>query len=223
MSEDSDEFLSLLRSARAADVSSALWAFQHADAATRHGVSNPLGDHEPEVFARAREVMHGLLTSADETAELFTNALLVLKNVADARDVSTIVVALRSGASQDLKLAACLAGGNVLRLGVPDDELVSALTDVVHDGTVLLDVRTAALSAIGHADSSRAANVLVAALSLPDIALQIDAAWSLLCRADARAYRPQVVRVVETWPSDPPYPANEVLQLLDASEAEHRS
>jgi len=124
------------------------------------------------------------------------------------------VLALSQPASADLRGAATAAAGRVLeKTNVPNDQLIAALEQMVVDDALALEQRIDALTSLACASSSPATDVLIRALQLPHVKLQAHAALHLLDR-DQDAYRTGMEKTAQTWPVEPPYPADEVLEAL---------
>lgn len=216
-SHDRAAFDLLLRSDDPVAIGIALDQYDYADASTRHGPPNPFDGNRDEVFARARELLRGPPSSASLGAEPGANhasALGVLTNVAEPRDAALIVGSLEPTCTLNLRFAAARAAGAAFeKSSSPDERLIDALARILLDPIAELDVRRAALSALGQARSATATEALLRATRVSDVGLQASAALHLLDR-DSRAHRARVEELVLTWPEDPPYPARDVLELL---------
>jgi hypothetical protein len=98
----------------------------------------------------------------------------------------------------------------------PNEQLISELEKVVFDESTAPEERREALAALGSARSEVATDALLRVLHGSDPRLQARSALHLLNR-DLPRFRPQVEEIVRTWPEDPPYPADEVIELLTES------
>jgi HEAT repeat protein len=139
-------------------------------------------------------------------------------NPAESKDAALIVGALAQTQTSNVRFTAALAAGTVLEVE-PDAELVAALARVALDAAAKNDERRAAASALGRALSPAATEALIQVSRDPDLRLQASAALDLLDR-DPIAHRIFVEELVRTWPNDPPYPAQDVLDLLAELSAE---
>lgn len=212
---DRTSFTLLLRSNDMAAVGIAFDQYQYGEASSRWGVSNPFAEYQDEVAARAREVLRGTPSCNSGGAQAGANhasALSALSNLAEPEDAELVVRALGLTSTSDLRCTATLAARRVLeRAAAPNEQLIAALEQIVFDDAVADEERTAALSSLAAASSASATDILLRVIRLPHLRLQAHAALHLL---DRGAYRALVEEVAHTWPADPPYPADEVLELL---------
>lgn len=216
---DRKAFEVLLRSGDPVAVGIALDQFHYADTATRHGTSSPFDEYSDEVVAQARAVLReepSLPSPGTEEGASHASALLALMNLAEPEDASLIARALEKTHTTNLRLAAAYAASTALeKSSSPDEGLIAALDRLVRDDTAGLDERQTALSALGRTPADSAIDALSRALALSELSLQAISALHLLDR-DLPRYRTLVEDIVRAWPEDPPYPANEVLELLAA-------
>jgi hypothetical protein len=221
--QDRAAFEQLLRSGDPVAVGIALDHYRHADVSTRLGTANPFERYRDEVIAASRAVLCGPPSPAtDDVMEgaNYISALGVLMNVAGPCDAGLILGALERVSSSELRLVAAAAASTLLENAPePDDRLVAALAEIAVDETASRDAREAAVSTVGRTRSQAATRALLRILDVADIQLQAVAALHLL-DSDQRTHRARVEEVVRTWPETPPYPADEVLDLLAEGEAD---
>lgn len=218
---DLASFMLLLRSSDIAAVGIAFDQYHYADASSRHGTVTPFGEYRSEVAARAREVLRQPPSAAAGSVEAGANhasALGALANLAESEDAELIVQVLRWAGPSNLRFAAALAARSVLENSVsPNEQLISELEKVVFDESTASEERRAALAALGRARSEFATDALLRVLRVSDPSLQASSALHLLDR-DLPRYRFRVEEIARTWPKDPPYPADEVIELLAESD-----
>lgn len=218
---DRGSFLLLLRSSDVAAQGIAFDQYHYAEASSRHGTTNPFDEYRSEVAARAREVLRmppSPSTDGVEVGASHTSALGALVNLAGPEDAELIVQALRSSNQSNLRFAAALAARSVLEKSVsPDEQLVTELEKLILDESSDFEDRRAALAALGRARSVPATEALIRALHVSDPSLQASAALHLLDR-DLPRYRSRIEEISRAWPKDPPYPADEVLEILAESD-----
>jgi hypothetical protein len=107
-----------------------------------------------------------------------------------------------------------MAAGRVLeKASAPNEQLIAALEKMVFDEALTPGERIDALSSLAGASSAHVTDVLLRVLASPDIKLQAHAARHLLDR-DEGVHRHAVETAARTWPAEPPYPADEVLEAL---------
>jgi len=214
---DRTAFEHLLRSGDRVAVAIALDHFRRADGATRFGTTSPFGPYRDEVVAAARAVLRGPPSPEGEDLARGANymsALGALMNLAEPEDAALVTAALESGTSSELRLLGALAAGTLLEHSEqPDERLIAMLEAIALDSAGGNDPRRTAVTALGFTRSPSATRALLRILELPDLSLQIRAALRLLDR-DGDEHRARVEEVVRTWPDPPPYPGNEVLDLL---------
>ncbi|MGH2906819.1 MAG: hypothetical protein ACRDKI_08615 [Solirubrobacterales bacterium] len=217
---DRTSFALLLRSNDMAAVGIAFDQYHYADASSRHGSATPFGEYCSEVAARAREVLRQPPSDSAGGIEAGANhasALGALANLAEPEDAELIVQVFRRAAPSNLRFAAALAARSVLENSIsPNEQLISELEKVVFDESTASEERRAALAALGRARSEFATDALLRVLHVSDPSLQASSALHLLDR-DLPKYRTQVEEIARTWPKDPPYPADEVIELLAES------
>ncbi|MFC5218308.1 hypothetical protein [Streptomyces coerulescens] len=223
---DEDAFLALLRSGRTAAVGTALDHFHHADAVSRHGGGNPFAHHLAEVLERAREILSAppapsSETGAEKDGADHASALLAMLNHARPEDSGLIASALRQATTADTLEAATMAAATALeRSTVLDEELISALRDIIFGESVAIWERVEALKAFNNVKSPRAADIAAQALESDDHDLQVHAAI-ILATHHLSTHRTVVEQVVESWPENVPYPAAAVLDALHADRPDH--
>jgi hypothetical protein len=219
---DRAAFAQLLRSGDPVAVAIALDHYHRADASTRHGTPNPFEDHRDEVVAAARGVLRGAPSEegADAAAgSNYASALGALMNLAEPQDATLVVAALERVSASELRLAAAAAASTLLeRSPDPDERLVAALEAIALDDTASREAREAAASAVGRTRSAAATQALLRMLRIREVWLQAVAALHLL-DSDRRAHRAGVEQIVRDWPEPPPYPGDEVLELLAEADA----
>ncbi|HEX8115015.1 MAG TPA: hypothetical protein VF516_45115 [Kofleriaceae bacterium] len=219
---DRAAFKLLLRSGDPVAVAIALDHYHRADASTRHGTPNPFEDHRDEVIAVARDVLRGAPTEEREDIAAganYASALGALMNLAEPQDAVLIVAALERVSTSELRFAAAAAASTLLeRSPDPDERLIAALEAVALDDTAGRDAREAAASAVGRTRSAAATHAVLRFLDTGEFWLQAVAALHLL-DIDRRAYRARVEQIVRGWPEPPPYPGDEVLELLAEADA----
>lgn len=215
---DRASFELLLRSNDTAAVGIALDQYQYGEATSRWGTPNPFAEHSTEVAARARATLREPPSPETEQAHAGANhasALTALTNLIEPEDACFVVHALAHTPTADLRSAATTAAGRVLeKANTPDAPLVAALEKLIFDDTLPIRERIDALSSLACGASIRVTSVLLRVLENPEVKLQAHAALHLLDR-DQGVHRPAVERVVRTWPAEPPYPAEDVLEALD--------
>jgi hypothetical protein len=216
-SHDRASFELLLRSDDMPAVGITLDQYQYGESTSRWGTANPFVEYSREVAARARAVLREPLFPGSERIQVGANhasALNALSNLIEPEDVDLVVLALTHPRSADLRGAAITAAGRVFeKASAPNDQLMAALEQMVLDDALTVAERIDVLSSLAGTSSPRATAVLIRALQLPQAKLQAHAARHLLDR-DQGAYRTDVETVAQTWPAEPPYPADEVLQAL---------
>jgi hypothetical protein len=219
---DRAAFEQLLRSGDPVAVAIALDHYHRADASTRHGTPNPFEDHRDEVVAAARDVLRGAPSDEREDGAAganYASALGALMNLAEPQDATLVVAALEQLSGSELRLVAAAAASTLLeRSPDPDERLVAALEAIAVDDTAGRDAREAAASAVGRTRSAAATRALFRILGTGEFWLQAVAALHLL-DSDPRAHRARVAQVVRGWPEPPPYPGDEVLELLAEADA----
>jgi len=217
---DVTAFERLLRSGDPIAVGIALDQFHYADAAMRHGTSNPFEPYSEEIVAQARATLRAepsLRSPGTEAGANHASALLALMNLAEPEDAPLIARALEKTHTTNLRVAAAYAGSTALeKSSSPDEGLIAELDRLVHDDAAGIDERQTALSALGRTPADSAVGALLRALGLPELSLQAIAALHLLDRDQPR-HRARVEEATRTWPEDAPYPAYEVLDLLAES------
>lgn len=222
---DRASFELLLRSNETAAVGIALDQYQYGEATSRWGTPNPFAEHSAEVAARARVMLREPPSPETQQANAGANhasALTALTNLIEPEDASFVVPALTHTPTADLRSAATTAAGRVLEkastTSAPPvaalEEMVAALEKMVFDDALTTRERIDALSSLACGASTRVTNVLLRVLENPEVKLQAHAALHLLDR-DQGVHRPVVERVARTWPAEPPYPAEDVLEALD--------
>lgn len=214
---DPAAFEQLLRSGDPVAVPIALDHFRRADGATRFGTTSPFERYRDEVIAAARAVLRGPPSPEGDDLAVGANymsALGALMNLAEPQDAALVAAALERVTSSELRLVAAAAASTLLENSPePDERLIAVLEAIVFDAAAGRDARNTAVSAIGRTRSPAATRSLLRILQAPDLALQIRAALHLL-DSDRDAHRARVEQIVRTWPDPPPYPGNEVLDLL---------
>ncbi|HEU4727813.1 MAG TPA: hypothetical protein VFT22_07995 [Kofleriaceae bacterium] len=216
-SQDRASFEQLLRSDDVAAVGIALDQYRYGEATERWGVASPFAQYRDEVAARARRVLREPPSPGSERALPGANhasALNALANLIEPEDAGLVVSALAGTPTADVRCAATAAAGYVLRNAAdPDERLTAALEKIVFDDALPSGERIDALGSLANASAAVVTAILLRVLELPDVKLQAHAALHLLDR-DQGAHREVVQRVAHTWPADPPYPADEVLDAL---------
>jgi hypothetical protein len=217
---DATSFALLLRSDDIAAVGIAFDQYQYGEASSRWGGSNPFVEYRGEVVARARQLLRSPPSPQSERAQAGANhasALVALSNLAEPDDAELVVRALDGTPGADVRCAATAIARRVLEGAIgPNEQLISALEKIVFDDSIVSEERAAALGSLAGASSAHATDVLLRAVRLPHLRLQAHAALHLLDR-DGGVHRATVEGIATQWPADPPYPADEVLELL----AEH--
>jgi hypothetical protein len=214
---DRASFELLLRSDDTAAVGIALDQYQYGEASSRWGTPNPFAEHSAEVAARARTVLREPPSLEGDQAHAGANhasALNALSNLIAPEDADIVAHALAHAQTADLRGAATAAAGRVLEqasnLSAP---LIAALEKMIFDDALAPGERIDALSSLACGSSALVTDVLLRVLETPDVKLQAHAALHLLERGQG-VHRPAVERVARTWPAEPPYPADEVLEAL---------
>ncbi|HEX7841731.1 MAG TPA: hypothetical protein VF469_29880 [Kofleriaceae bacterium] len=214
---DLQAFELLLHSEDTAAVGIAFDQYHYADASTRYGTSSPFAKYDDEVVARAREILRRAPSPESDAAEpgaSHASALGALANLAEPEDAELIVRALSLTRTPNLRLAAAMAAGSALeKAASPNEQLIMALGAIVLDDTATHDERSGAIAALGRTRSELATDALLRTTLVRDPSLQASAALHLLDR-DRRAHRARVEELARSWPNDPPYPAEDVLELL---------
>jgi hypothetical protein len=229
---DCASFELLLRSDDIAAVGIALDQFQYREGLSRWGTDNPFAEYRDEVATRARAVLRDPPSPGSDRVKpgaSHASALNALTNLAEPEDAEFVLRALDRPLTADLQGAALVAASRVLeRASLPNEQLMAALEKMVFDESLGLVERVDALSSLAGASSLRTVEILKRVLQLPHVKLQAHAGLHLLDR-DHGAHRGTVERTARTWPTDPPYPADEVLEALDPAsdqvdpdDADHR-
>ncbi len=219
---DRAAFEQLLRSGDPVGVAIALDHFRRADGATRFGTTSPFERYRDEVVAAARAVLRSPPSPEGDDLAAGANhmsALGALMNLAEPEDAALVTGALKQATSSELRLLGAAAAATLLEhSAVPDEKLIAVLEAIAADTAASRDARDAAVTALGLTRSPAATRALLRILESPDLSLQITAALHLL-DSDRDAHRARVEQVARTWPDPPPYPGNEVLELLAGNDA----
>lgn len=207
----------LLKSDRLAARGIALDHYHHAEATSRFGVDNPFGRQRDLVVREARSMLDDPpIIAGTEGAEIdganHASALGALINLADDTDAGRVADAMLGAPNMTVLELALECAGTVLDQS-HDPALVAATREVVLTETVAAAARGNALHVLAIADPDDARRLATELLRQNDIRLQAEASW-LLVAQDLTRYRDLVGEVVAGWPSDAPYPAFEVRQLL---------
>lgn len=221
---DRASFELLLRSNDTAAAGIALDQYQYGEATSRWGTPNPFAEYSAEVAARARAMLREPPSPETQQAHTGANhasAFTALTNLIEPEDANFVVQAFTRTPTADLRSAATTAAGRVLeKANTPSAPLVAALEKIVaalermiFDAALTTRERIDALSSLACGASEHVTNVLLRVLENPDVKLQAHAALHLLDR-DQGVHRPTVERIVRTWPAEPPYPAEDVLEAL---------
>lgn len=214
---DRSSFERLLRSNDTAAVGIALDQYQYGEAASRWGTPNPFAEYSAEVAARARSMLRDPPSPESDQAQAGANhasALNALTNLLGPEDADFVVHALTHAPTADLRSAATTAAGRVLgKASTPNEPLLVALEKMIFNDALALGERIDALSSLAFASSELATNILLRVLETREIKLQAHAGLHLLDH-DQGVHRQAVERVTQAWPADPPYPAEDVLEML---------
>jgi hypothetical protein len=212
-------FLALLRSGHPPAVAIALDHYQHADALTRHGPESPYKAHADEVHQRARDLLQQPPFPTTPAAGVgkgarHASALTVLVNIAEPPDAGLIAGALEQGETPDTRQAALLAARTALHGTVPaSSRLMELLEAIVWNEAADEDERCLALDAIGDTDGPEGLDIVVRATRQPNPRLQVQAAL-ILAFDHLEAHRDLVERLVDSWPANGDYLADQVRERL---------
>ncbi|MGO1051575.1 hypothetical protein [Crossiella sp. CA198] len=215
-----DAFLSLLRSGDTVAVGVALDFYHHLDSLTRFGTDNPFYGDRAEVLWQARSV----LAQPPSPAELspsggaganHASALAAMLNLAESEDAGLVADALGGSINPEVRSMAAMTAGRVLRQSeTPDSRLLDNLASGIRDSHVPLPERLDLLASLAGVNAPEAISVLVSTLQADELKLQVNAAYFLAADDLLAAHRSLLEQVVETWPENAPYPADEVRDAL---------
>jgi hypothetical protein len=222
---DRASFELLLRSNDTAALGIALDQYQYGEATSRWGAPNPFAEYSAEVAALARAMLREPPSPETQQAHTGANhasAFTALTNLIEPEDANFVVQALTHTPAADLRSAATTAAGRVLENAntasaspvATLEKIVAALEKIIFDAALTTRERIEALSSLACGASEHVTNVLLRALADPEVKLQAYAALHLLDR-DEGAHHPAVERIARTWPAEPPYPVEDVLEALD--------
>lgn len=221
---DRASFALLLRSHDTAAVGIALDQYQYGEATSRWGAPNPFAEYSAEVAARARATLREPAYPGTQQADAGANhasALTALTNLFEPEDAGFIAASLAHTPNGDLRNAATIAAGRVLEKASAQNtpltaalgEIVAALQTMIFDDDLTTRERIDAVGSLACRASTHVTDVLLRVLECPDVKIQAHAALHLLTRGEG-VHRPAVERVARTWPAEPPYPADGVLEAL---------
>jgi hypothetical protein len=216
-------FERLLRSPDPIATCVALDYYDYADASERHGAANPFHAYRNEVRIRARNILRDAPSEKSGTIESGANhasALGALLNLAEVQDSDAVASALEKATTSNVRFVGANVAGKVLQQAPHDaDRLMRILERIALDSEAGDDERNAAVRAIAVAPPLRAAEALLRVSATDDLGLQASAALALL-DIDVEKHREYVQRLVDTWPADPPYPAQDVIEALTSAPEE---
>ncbi|SEG16514.1 hypothetical protein SAMN05444920_10263 [Nonomuraea solani] len=188
----------LLHSEDTADVCRALDDYQHEEALTRFGGSNPLEPFADEVLFVARDLL-----GRPAGPQAHTSALNVLRNLAEHEDADLIAAALDGDPGVDLLAAGLSAAGAALTDGPePNRRLLATVIAIVLDEGRDVDERCAALSALDCVEAPEVEDALIRASESGELDLEISAALRLARPGRIRTHRERVERLLASWPED---------------------
>lgn len=213
-------FRALLESGETVAIGIALDRYHHSDAMARHGIDNEFSNCSADVLAQARELLRQpAFSSNDSAAEIdganHASALAAMVNLAEPEDAELVARVL--GAARNIavrELAYLVAGACMQKSSEPPKSLLSFLAAVLFDESSSVDRRAEALKTLGRSQSPKVLDVVIQAARSEIFDLQVTAA-RILAYKDLPSYRPLIADLAATWPENPPYPASEVLDLLD--------
>lgn len=213
-------FEALLRSGNTAAISIALDHYAHAESSSRHGTGNLFAPYAREVLEHARELLRqpalpASASGAEEDGANHASALGAMLNLAEAEDVELITQALERTATPNVQFTGAMAAKTAVEKSTePNDRLVDTLARILMDESIHMEQRKAALSALSAARSPRAIESIVQATEQSDLRLQASAALILADRYLAM-HRALIEQLVASWPENAPYPASEVIEILE--------
>jgi hypothetical protein len=216
-------FLALLRSGWIPAIGTALDHYDYADSTSRYGSRNALAAHADEVREQARNLLRGPplpaeAVGASEDGANHASALGALANLAEPEDADLVADAVTTATTPSVSSAATSAARTVLeRSDQPSVRLIGLLGSIAADPNVPTDERIAALRALGGAKSTDAEDLVLRAIGSDDLDLQVNAAL-LLAHHNLDRHRALLENVAGNWPEHPPYPADDVLDLLHGEE-----
>ncbi|MFC4012964.1 hypothetical protein ACFOY2_37450 [Nonomuraea purpurea] len=204
-------FGTLLHSGDTAAVCAALDDYQHEEALTRFGGSNPLEPFATEVLFVARDLLRG---PAEPDAH--ASALNVMRNLAEYEDADLIADALDGATDVDVLQAGLSAAACALMdEPEPNPRLLAMLIAMVFDETRDVDERCDALSALDHVDAPEVEDALVRASASSELNLQVSAVLRLAMPGRIRVHRERIERLVASWPDNVGGNATFVRERLD--------
>lgn len=214
-------FLELLRSKDSVAVGVAMDHYQMSESSSRMGGMNPLDTYSAEVLNTARAT----LASPPSPASLspltgeganHASALLAMANMVTPRDAPLIRIMLESTTNDEVRslaLASCAraVGGE----GTDDSGFVQLLGMIAHDACESPHNRISAIRALAGINTDQSAEVLSIAMDDPDVMIQAHIALGILQMTCAPQWIPRLKRLAASWPSDAPFPADDVRDLLE--------
>lgn len=220
-------FLVLLRSDHPAAVGTAFDHYDYAESSSRHGSENIFSGYAPEVLHRAREILQqpplpAEVSGAEEDGANHASALGAMLNLAQPEDSELITKALTEQPRNPgvFEAATSVARTSLERSAVPDQLLLDALSRIVFDDASPATDRTTALRALGGARSPQATELIVRASGIDKLKIQTHAA-GILAHQDINQHRALLERLVTSWPDDAPYPAADVIDMLNEAQSPH--
>lgn len=193
-------FRALLRSGSAPAVGIALDHFHLVDGLTRFGIDDD--EYSAEVLTIARAIL-GRPSEADGADH--ASALGILGELGVPEDAPSIAAALRTREAPAVVLESAVdAAFDCLdRWETPDRDVVAALDEFIFDGSLDLDLRAHAVSALmGLGPVAQVTAVLTRAVRSGELRVQVEAAIALTFQALIDDHRALLREVVASWPQD---------------------
>ncbi|MFD9075879.1 hypothetical protein [Streptomyces lasiicapitis] len=200
-------FRTLLHSGRPVAVGIALDHFHHEDGLTRVGLDD--AEHADDALAAARDVLGQPPSAADLSPAVgagasHASALDIVQELGGPEDADVLAAALRAeGAPALVRDRAVRAASACLeRWETPDEEVVAALEGPIFDGSLDMDIRTAAVDALFGLTSPRAAAVCLRAARAAELPIQVQGVIGLTSMSLVDEHRDLLREVVAAWPDD---------------------
>ncbi|MFE7112997.1 hypothetical protein ACFU98_41450 [Streptomyces sp. NPDC057575] len=205
------EFSARLESDDIDVVCGALDDYQSAQATTRWGVDNPYWPLANEVRFAARELLE-----QPSSGRSHASALTVMWHLAEEGDAGLIADALESATDAGVREDALLAAGTALAAGEePNQRLLALITTMVLDEGLDVRDRKNAMQALDDLDLPEVADLIVRVSESSELELQVHAAGYLATPLRLRAHRDRVRRLVESWPEDAGWWADQIREAVE--------
>lgn len=205
------EFSARLESDDIDVVCGALDDYQSAQATTRWGVDNPYWPLANEVRFAARELLE-----QPSSGRSHASALTVMWHLAEEGDAGLIADALESATDAGVREDALLAVSTALAAGEePNRRLLALITTMVLDEGLDVWDRKNAMQALDDLDLPEVADLIVRVSESSELELQVHAASYLATPLRLRAHRDRVRRLVESWPEDAGWWADQIREAVE--------